>query len=61
MFKKVGEMSKVRDAGGAASVVFGGPVSWVVVVVFKFASDGSIAYRSKWTFGKSSVFVVKLR
>ena len=57
----VGEMAQRENAGGAACVVLGWPVAWLVVVVFEFACDGLVAERTKWTFRNASVLVVKLR
>ena len=41
-------------------MVLSGPVSWLVVVVFKFTSDGSVANWTKSALGESGVLVIEL-
>ena len=57
----VGEMAERENAGGAACVVFGWPIAWLVVVMFEFACDGLVAERTKRALRNACVLVVKLR
>ena len=56
----VGEMAQRENAGGAARVIFGWPIAWLVVVVFEFACDGLVAEGTKRALRNACVLVIKL-